>query len=118
MAGIDLNKTVDLEQLQAEMNTAGVNVTALGTGDGKLFTYDEDGNPADLPNGAAAVLTAHTPTSPGKDAIVALIQSTVGVAATDLTNNQRLALMLAMLYKAGAVNPRTLVVKPLNQWLT
>lgn len=117
MTGIPINKELDLEQLKDELAMAGISVTSLGRDADTVYTYDEMGKPSDLPNGSAAVVTAHTPTRPAQDAIVALIQSTVGVTATDLTTNQRNALMLALLFKAGGVNPRTLAVKPLNQWL-
>lgn len=117
MTGTPVNKVVDLEQLKDELAAAGITVGALGRDADSVFTYNAAGQATDLPNGSAAVVAAHTPTTPALNTIVSLVQSTVGIAAPDLTTAQRNALMLALLYKAGGVNPRTLAIKPLNQWL-
>lgn len=62
MVGLPLNgKVIALAQLQAEMIAAGIAITALGTANDFLFTYDAQGQPADLPAGADAVLIAHVP---------------------------------------------------------
>jgi len=60
-------KLINLNQLQTEMQTAGLAVTALGISGGEpenpvpdmLHTYDAGGTPADLPAGAQAVVDAH-----------------------------------------------------------
>lgn len=49
--------------------------------------------------------------------IITLAQSSVGVTLDALSANQRAALTAALLYLAGAVDPVTLTVRPLNQWL-
>ena len=44
------HKPINLSQLQAELETAGVDVSAgLGMHDGRVYTYDTDGQPADFP---------------------------------------------------------------------
>ncbi len=103
MTGLALNgKVIDLVQLQAEMNTAGVVVTALGSDSQTVYAYNGQGQPADLPAGAAAVLAAHTPSTALHDAIVTALTSSVGVTLANLTQAQRLALIAGLLYKAGA----------------
>lgn len=49
--------------------------------------------------------------------IISTAQNAVGVKLANLTTNEQLALMAILLYKAGGVNPVTLAVKPLNQWV-
>lgn len=117
MPGIHVTKAIDLDQLTAEMTTAGVALpTGLGMQAGTIFTYDGTGDPTDLPTGADAVIAAHTPNTALRDQLVSVLTSTVGVVMTDLTNAQRLALVAALLYKAGGLN-RQGQVRPLNQWL-
>lgn len=55
-------KEVDLPKLQGELNAAGIEVTALGTYGDDLFTYDDAGQPLDLPGEAEAVVDRHDPT--------------------------------------------------------
>ncbi len=118
MTGLALNgKVIDLAQLQVELVAAGVAVTALGSDTITVYTYTAQGQPTDLPNGAAAVLAAHTPSTALHDALVAALTSSVGVALTSLTQAQRLALIAGLLYKAGAIDKQTLVVRPLASWL-
>lgn len=62
MTGLALNgKAINLAQLQHELITAGMSITGLGSDGTDVFQYDSNGMPADLPNGAAAVLAAHVP---------------------------------------------------------
>lgn len=61
MPRIPITKAVDLEQLQAQLQAAGISAPGLGTDSGGLFTYGPNGQPVDLPETAAAVVTAHTP---------------------------------------------------------
>lgn len=118
MIGLPLNgKVVDLAQLQTEMVAAQVAIRGLGSDGTILFTYDENGQLADLPQGAAAVLTAHVPSTALTDQLTALLASTVGVTLTSLTQAQRLVLVAGLLYKAGAIDRTTLAIRPLNTWL-
>lgn len=57
-------RDVDLLQLQAELIAADISIRGLGRADDEVFTYTEDGEPIDLPSGAAAVLAAHEPSPP------------------------------------------------------
>jgi hypothetical protein len=67
--GMDVtNKILSLQQLQAELVTAGLSVNGLGTqgpdkdappGPTYLFTYDAQGLPSALPAGSQAVVDAH-----------------------------------------------------------
>jgi len=57
------------------------------------------------------------PLTPLRDAVVAQAQSAVGVTLGNLTQAQRLALIACVLYREGALDPVTLAVRPLNQWL-
>lgn len=64
-------KIVDLVQLRAELNAAGISITALGITGDDLHTYDANGAAQDLPAGAATVVAAHVPPAPidfGSDA--------------------------------------------------
>lgn len=116
MVGIPVNKTIDLDQLQAELVAAGITVPSLGMGAGTVFTYNAAGNPIDPPAGTAAVVTAHTPSTALRDQFVSRLQATVGVALPDLTNAQLLLLVGALLYKIGGIN-RQGQIRPLNLWL-
>lgn len=118
MTGIPLlGKVVDLSQLQAEMLVAGI-PAILGSDGVTVFTYDAGGSPAELPGGAVAVLAAHVPSTTLHDALVTALTSSVGVSIAALSQAQRLALVAGLLYKAGAIDRSTLVIKPLSTWLT
>jgi hypothetical protein len=117
-AGIPLNgKRVDFDQLQTELAAAGIAVSGIGSDGEHVFTYDGTGRPMDLPDAAAAVLSAHTASTAPRDQLTALLNSTVGVSLQSLTNAQRLALVAGLLYKAGAIDRATLTIRPLNTWL-
>lgn len=49
--------------------------------------------------------------------ILTVAQTAVGVTLNNLTAAQVRSLMAILLYKEGGVNPVTLQVKPLNQWV-
>ena len=75
-----ITKVVNLGQLQTELAAAGVTVNALGTTGDDLFTYDKQGVPCELPDGAAAVVAAHVPkvdTTPTIADQVAALQAAV-----------------------------------------
>ncbi len=55
IVGID----IDLQQFQDELLAAGIQVPALGTAEDDLHTYNEKGEPVDLPSEAAHVLATH-----------------------------------------------------------
>lgn len=61
--GTAVTKPLNPSQLQTELGAASINVTALGTqteeGTTYVFAYDAEGLPADLPEGAQAVIDAH-----------------------------------------------------------
>jgi hypothetical protein len=69
------------------------------------------------PDGVVTARTVAQPPEPLRVAVINAAQSAVGVNIATLTQAQRLALVTCLLYKAGAVDPTTLVVKPLSQWL-
>ncbi len=83
-----------------------------------LTVPDDTAEPA-----VAAVVAAHDPTPPPapdaalRSAIVQAVQSCVGVRLADLTQAQRLALIAALLFRAGAVDRTTLAIRPLAEWL-
>lgn len=52
-----------------------------------------------------------------KTSIVDLTKSAVGVRIAELTAAQRNALIACLLLQAGAINPKTLTVKPLGEWI-
>lgn len=106
LPGLSLpNKPLILNKLAEEMRAAGLNVPMLGTSavENKVFTYDLQGAPADLPAGADAVLAAHDGTPPApidygadivdqRDKIIAAIQNIrtyQGLTAAAVTQAQR-----------------------------
>lgn len=118
MTGLQLNgKVVDLVQLQTELVAAGFTVNGLGQIGDTLVTYDNHGNPIDLPAGAATVLAAHVPSTVFQDQMTTLLSPLVGVAVANLTQAQRLQMLLGIAAAVGAIDRRTLVVRPLNTWL-
>jgi hypothetical protein len=52
-------KVVDLQVLGAELEAADIPILGLGTVGDDVFTYDEDGAPAELPAEAVPVVDAH-----------------------------------------------------------
>jgi hypothetical protein len=58
------NREIDLVQLSIELTAAGISFRALGTRNGMLHTYTEDGDFEDLPPEAEAVVDAHVPPPP------------------------------------------------------
>lgn len=79
------------------------------------FTPAEEAERATL---AAAEASAIVAATAFRGQIVTLAQSAVGVRLQDLTPAQIKALMACLLYKAGGVDPSTLQVRPLGQWVT
>jgi len=67
---------------------------------------------------AAADAAATTSHNNVKGQITTLAQSAVGVPLADLTQAQIKALMACLLFNAGGVDPATLQVRPLAQWVT
>lgn len=51
-----------------------------------------------------------------RNAVITLVQSTVGITWTNLTTAQKQALIVALLYRAGALD-KSLTVQPLADWL-
>lgn len=51
------------------------------------------------------------------NSIISTAQSSVGVALNNLTATQVRSLLALMLFQMGGVNPSTLAVNPLNQWI-
>lgn len=68
------DKTVDLVQLEQELQAAGIKINSLGTSAGDVFTYDEQGRKMELPKAARSVLDAHT-AKPSRDRRQELIDS-------------------------------------------
>jgi hypothetical protein len=52
-------KVVDLQVLGAELEAADIPILGLGTVGDDVFTYDEDGAPAELPAGSGGRHRAH-----------------------------------------------------------
>lgn len=109
MTGVDVSgKVIVLDDLQAEMAAAGIAVssglTMAGPGEESpsmatfstapkqapgtlLFTYDDNGEPAELPTGAQAVVDAHVPMRDVTDAEYA---AEFQDAATSATRKQEI----------------------------
>lgn len=64
----------------------------------------------------AAETQATADRSTARNAVANIIQDAVGVAWTSLTNAQKQAIIVALLYKAGALD-KDLKVQPLATWL-
>lgn len=117
MTSLGGKQNVQLEQLQAELIAAGIPVPYGLTRHGDaLFTHAANGKQIDLPAQAVTVINAHTPSTTLRDRIIAVAQTAVGVSLDNLTQTQRLSLVAALLYRAGALEEATLKVKPLDTW--
>jgi len=80
-----------------------------------------DGHPvgADEAN-AEAIISAHDPTDLDeaiKPQIINAVKDLVGVAITDMALAQLKLLLFALAYKAGAIEPSDLTIKPLSKWI-
>ncbi|HBV95782.1 MAG: hypothetical protein JL50_10850 [Peptococcaceae bacterium BICA1-7] len=60
-------KTVDLVKLGEELTAAGVPHNALGTAGDEIFTYNEQGEPLELPAEAGVVIDSHVLPQPEPD---------------------------------------------------
>jgi hypothetical protein len=130
MSVITRGKTIRLQQLQAEMVAAGIDVgLGLALAD-DVISRNVAGPPSDLGTvavaaafaseaAAQAVVDAHVAVDPAvaiRAAIVTLAQSAVGVQLNALSQVQVRALMACLLFKAGGVHP-DMSVAPLSEWL-
>lgn len=57
------------------------------------------------------------PVNPARTKVIGMTQSAVGVTLDALTAAQVRALLACVLYKAGAIDPATLAIEPLAEWL-
>lgn len=106
MTGIALNgKVVDLGQLQGELVAAGVDITGLGISGGDLITYNDEGQPADLPEGAAAVVVAHTPVIPSDPIAEADIAAFTAISSATTLDQVKAAILTWMASRPGVVVP-------------
>lgn len=77
MTGVALNgRTIDLGQLQRELQTAGVTITAgLGSDDANVWTFDQNGQPADFQVGQRSLvrdaIDRHVPDTSVRDELAA-----------------------------------------------
>lgn len=90
-------KKIDLPQLKAEADAAGVVVGDLGTAGDELVTYDEDGHTIDVPAEMAPVLAAHVPPAPETPVASILLLMLADVSDVDETK----PILEAMLYLLG-----------------
>lgn len=65
---------------------------------------------------AAAQQQATADEQTRRSAVAQAVQALVGVRWQDMTANQKQTLIVALLYKAGAID-KTLTVRPLSEWL-
>lgn len=77
-----VNKSIKLKQLQTELAAAGITVAGLGLTGDNLHTYDGDGVPCELPDGAAVVVAAHDPTPVPVVDPDAELEAAIGAATT------------------------------------
>jgi hypothetical protein len=82
-------KVVDLPQLLAELNAAGIPASGLIQNQDDLLTNDVGGQQIDLPAAAAPVIAAHVPTPPlvidyGTDAPADYAATQLQIAVTNL----------------------------------
>lgn len=127
---IDLTKTVKFDLLREELLQA-FPEWAAGEGMPGLrlleFYQEEAGAYATIPDGSdtalfAAVVDAHDPSRQTegeqfRSRIVTIAQSAVGIRLQDLTAAQIKSLMACLLYAAGGIDPETMTVRPLGEWL-
>jgi hypothetical protein len=64
-----------------------------------------------------ALEAAETRNATIRGAVLQTAQSTVGVRLADLTQAQIKSLIAVLLYRAGGVDPATLAVRPLGEWV-
>lgn len=86
-------KAIDLEQIAGELAAAGIPVPlGVGVTADRLHTYDAEGELADLPPAADAVIAAHQkpPAPPSRDErlLAAVASATSAVAAGGFTAQQ------------------------------
>jgi hypothetical protein len=119
MITITLSKPVRMNKLIEQFSAAGFK--SFTYTDTKIIVQDSDDQAAVM-----AVYNAHDASIydaedaqviTAKNAIIATAQTAVGVPLTALTQAQIKALMACLLYAAGGVDPKTLTVKPLNEWM-
>jgi hypothetical protein len=67
--------SVDLNQLHAELATAGIEVPALGSAGGNLHTYSPEGLPIPLPKAAAKIVKAHKPAPTQREALLSIVRA-------------------------------------------
>jgi hypothetical protein len=60
-------KNINLVKLSQELTAAGISHNALGTDGDEIFTYNDKGEPAELPAAARAVVDAHVLPEPEPD---------------------------------------------------
>lgn len=84
-------KVLDLGQLEKELTAAKIPFRALTTFEGQLFTYNEEGQPVELPREAERVVKDHIPLPPppGKNEILLQLLTSMdsGPADPDLIKN-------------------------------
>jgi hypothetical protein len=94
------------------VDVATVNVTTGEKTTRPLSQAELDQQQADATAYAAQQSTA----AAFRSQIVAIAQSAVGITLANLTQAQIKSLFAVVLYKASAVDPATLQVRPLNDW--
>jgi hypothetical protein len=77
-----VSKPLNLAQLAAELAAANVPVNDLGLDGNKLYTYDNDRIPIELPPAAGPIITAHVPDDAPK---VKLMKADLGFVRNNLT---------------------------------
>ena len=65
----------NLNQLHAELTTAGITVPALGSIAGIPHSYDDKGNIVPLPKAAAKIVKAHQPQPTQRDTDLATVRA-------------------------------------------
>lgn len=114
---------VDLVVLARELAAAGIPVPrGLGLNGSLLFTYDEQGEPADLPAAAAAVVQAHRSADPAalRARLRTLAAPLGGTDLQSLTLAQCRVLLGALLLLVGAIRLKqdgTVSIRPVDEWL-
>lgn len=125
MVKITISKPVAMQRLVEAIQAAGYKRLQFDSRESEIAVMDAN-DPAPL----MAIYTAHTLTADeqahvdalaqaatARSTILATAQTAVGVQLTALTAAQVRALLACMLYASGGVDPATLTVKPLSEWV-
>ena len=116
------NKPYNLEALDAALRAAlGKICFGVSTRQKIVYVLLDPTATTDQQVQAVNIADTHNPAtpSPAQSTLTALkssAQSAVGVALADLTASQRNALMVALLWKVGGINPDG-TIRPLGDWL-